>query len=188
MTVAVGALSNSPHVLGRDSSSDEGTNVTFQYDHTLASSVTMSVPNSPEHFSNDTCTLSNVLVYDGTGYHLRRGRRWLMQNWSGDEHSKNILQFKVRELQISKQSVSRQRENALGCLTCTGVDRTQDHGCQSSVHCSISLCTRARMHTYRTVMIHTFRKLASMLQAIAFASSVLPVPGGPYKSTPAHCS
>ena len=31
---------------------------------------------------------------------------------------------------------------------------------------------------------HTFRKDASMLFATALASNVLPVPGGPYKSTP----
>ncbi len=30
----------------------------------------------------------------------------------------------------------------------------------------------------------TLRKLASMLAAMALASSVLPVPGGPYSSTP----
>lgn len=30
----------------------------------------------------------------------------------------------------------------------------------------------------------TFRKLASMLLAIALAKSVLPVPGGPYSRTP----
>jgi hypothetical protein len=30
----------------------------------------------------------------------------------------------------------------------------------------------------------TLRKFASMLQAMALASSVLPVPGGPYSSTP----
>ena len=30
----------------------------------------------------------------------------------------------------------------------------------------------------------TFRKFASMLLAMAFARSVLPVPGGPYRSTP----
>eukprot|EP00983_Pelagomonas_calceolata_P101739 1158731-Pelagomonas_calceolata.AAC.8 len=33
---------------------------------------------------------------------------------------------------------------------------------------------------------HTFKKFASMLQAIAFANSVLPVPGGPYNNTPAR--
>ena len=31
---------------------------------------------------------------------------------------------------------------------------------------------------------HTFRKLASILLAIALANNVLPVPGGPYRRTP----
>lgn len=48
-------------------------------------------------------------------------------------------------------------------------------------------CTSLRLLTHEAAMFvkhRTLRKLASMLAAMALARSVLPVPGGPYSSTP----
>ena len=46
--------------------------------------------------------------------------------------------------------------------------------------------SRALSPMYLSTMAEetTFRKFASMLEAIALANSVFPVPGGPYSSTP----
>lgn len=56
-----------------------------------------------------------------------------------------------------------------------------------TISCEGSTCDGSRQRPLSPVLFpHTLRKLASMLQAMARASRVLPVPGGPYSRTPAH--
>ena len=75
------------------------------------------------------------------------------------------------------------------CCDCAcldvGVGESCFHACNY-----VNVCVSAqgqKIHAFRKyVACCTLRKLASMLHAIARASSVLPVPGGPYRSTPVH--
>lgn len=134
-----------------------------------------------EHLSDHTRTLADVLVHDRTRQHLfflfhEKGRE--KESVSQDvcrpkSYEATAILEKGTSMLWSTSSGQAPFETPTPFALLPSPHTTKPHSPPPS----------KQTHVY---VLPTLRKVALMLEARARASRVLPVPGGPYNSTPTH--
>ena len=150
------------------------------------------VPGVVEHLSNEPCALPNVLVHDSTGDHLQgQTERRQQQMYSTIDQkadqmhicrtscaargSVTVINHKMRCADETTRLIIAQPAIA---ATHAGTAAESNRTAQQSWDSISSRLVSCLLQSLRAKSL-TLRKLASMLLAMARASSVFPVPGGP---------